>query len=55
MGKHEQARDVLRKLYHDPAHPTEAGPLAELTQIVRQVEADKQEIARFIQMFKKPN
>jgi hypothetical protein len=55
VGKREQAWAVLRKLHYDPSDPTEAGPRAELTQIVRQVEADKSEEAGFIQMFKKPS
>jgi hypothetical protein len=42
------------ELHHDPSEPSEDAARAEFTQIVRQVESDKEENAGFIQMFKKP-
>ncbi len=53
--KREQAWDIIRKLHHDPSDPTEEAARAEFTQIVRQVEFDKEANVSFYQMFKKPS
>jgi hypothetical protein len=51
----EEAWNIIRKLHSDPSDHSEAGARAEFTQIVRQVEADKEENATFYKMFKVPS
>jgi hypothetical protein len=41
-------------MHFDPADPTESAARAELTQIVRQVEHDKEEDTGFLQLFIRP-
>ncbi|KAI1627054.1 general substrate transporter [Exophiala viscosa] len=53
-GQREEAWRVIKKLHYDPADPQDEGARAEFTQIVRQVEFDKEQNTSFIQMFKKP-
>ncbi|KIV85577.1 hypothetical protein PV11_01255 [Exophiala sideris] len=53
-GQREEAWRVIRKLHYDPADAGEEGARAEFTQIVRQVEFDKEQNTSFVQMFKKP-
>jgi hypothetical protein len=53
--RHEEACDVIRKLHSDASEDSEAGARAEFTQIVRQVEADKEENATFYKMLAKPS
>lgn len=53
--KRAEAWEIIRKLHHDPSDPSEAAAHAEFTQIVRQVEFDREENTSFYQMFKKPS
>jgi len=54
-GKREEAWEVLRLLHRDASDPSDSLPRAELTQIVRQVEYEKELGAGFIQMFTIPS
>lgn len=54
-GKLEEAWAVVQKLHKDKDDPNQEMAHAEFTQIVRQVEAEKEENATFITMFKKPS
>ncbi|KAJ9610506.1 hypothetical protein H2200_005283 [Cladophialophora chaetospira] len=54
-GRLEEAWTVTQKLHHDPADPHDESAHAEFTQIVRQVEFDKEMNVTFYQMFKKPS
>ncbi|OQU95925.1 hypothetical protein CLAIMM_02080 [Cladophialophora immunda] len=54
-GKTEQAWDVLKRLHHDPSSPSEADAKAEYTQILRQVEMDKDENPSYWKMLRKPS
>ncbi len=51
----EEAWVVVKRLHHDPADPDDEAARAEFTQIVRQVEFDKEMNVTFYQMFKKPS
>jgi MFS family permease len=53
-GQREQAWTILKRLHHDPRIASEADAEAEFTQIVRQVEADKEDEPTFYKMFTKP-
>ena len=53
--KHAEAWNILRKLHHDASDPAEEAAQAEFNQIVRQVEADKEENPTFLKMLKKPS
>jgi len=54
-GQREQAWMILKRLHHDPRNASEADAEAEFTQIVRQVEVDKEEKPTFYKMFTKPS
>ncbi|RVX72806.1 hypothetical protein B0A52_03159 [Exophiala mesophila] len=54
-GKLEEAWAVVQKLHKDKDDPNQEIAQAEFTQIVRQVEAEKEDQATFITMFKKPS
>ncbi|KIX92910.1 uncharacterized protein Z520_11386 [Fonsecaea multimorphosa CBS 102226] len=54
-GKQEKAYDILKLLHHDPKAPSEADAQAEFTQIIRQVELDKEDQATLVVMFQKPS
>jgi hypothetical protein len=54
MGKREEAWEVIKHLHMSPSDPSDDSARAEFTQIVRQVEHDKEEAAGFIAMFKRP-
>lgn len=45
---------VLQRLHHDPSDPTQQAALAEFTQIVRQVEFDREIPSSFYEIFKRP-
>ena len=53
-GKKEQAWKVLHRLHHNPRDAEDRAAHAEYTQIVLQVEHDKDLKAGFIQMFRRP-
>ncbi|KAJ9614304.1 hypothetical protein H2200_002440 [Cladophialophora chaetospira] len=55
QGKREEAWDVLKRLHHDPANLSESDAGAEFTQIMRQVELDKEDKFTFLKMFQKPS
>ncbi|KIX02609.1 uncharacterized protein Z518_08551 [Rhinocladiella mackenziei CBS 650.93] len=54
-GRTHEAWDVLQRIHHDPNDPEDSAAHAEYTQIVRQVEFDKEQEAGYLQMFKKPS
>lgn len=54
-GEREKALAILKKLHHDPTHTSDADVMAEFTQIVRQVEVEKEDSPSYYQMFKKPS
>ncbi|KEF58321.1 uncharacterized protein A1O9_06247 [Exophiala aquamarina CBS 119918] len=54
-GKKDEAWAILKRLHHDPSNPSEADASAEFTQILRQVEMDKEENPTFWKMFKVPS
>lgn len=54
-GHNEQAWTVLRRLHHDPDDPEDRAAHAEFTQIVLQVEHDKENGGGFIQILKRPS
>lgn len=53
-GKKEQAWRILHRLHHDPHDGEDRAAHAEYTQIVLQVEHDKEAKAGFIQIFRRP-
>ncbi|RDL36075.1 uncharacterized protein BP5553_06687 [Venustampulla echinocandica] len=55
VNKHDEAWPVLQRIHNDPSDPTDAIARAELTQITRQVDFDKEQKAGYIQMFIKPS
>ena len=54
-GRHEEALNVILRLHHDPNDPTESAARAEYTQIVRQVEFDKESKATYWEMLRRPS
>lgn len=54
-GRTTEAWEVLQKIHRDPDDPTDSYAHAEFTQIVRQVEFDKEQKPGYIEMFKKPS
>ena len=54
-GRKEEAWDILKRLHHDPSNPSEADAGAEFTQILRQVEMDREENPTFWKMFEVPS
>ena len=52
--RREEAWIIMKKLHHDPANSSDDDARAEFTQIVRQVDIDKEENPTFYKMFKKP-
>ncbi len=54
-GENEKAWAILQRLHHDPSHASDSDFMAEFTQIVRQVDIDKEENPTFYKMFKKPS
>ena len=52
--RREEALQLLKKLHHDPSDPSENGAVAEFTQIVRQVDLDRETSSSFYQLFKRP-
>ncbi|KAJ9604753.1 hypothetical protein H2200_010867 [Cladophialophora chaetospira] len=54
-GQRERAWLILKRLHHDPRNASEADAKAEFTQIVRQVEVDKEDEPTFYKMFTKPS
>ena len=54
-GKKEQAWKVLHRLHHSTSDAEDRVAHAEYTQIVLQVEHDKETGAGFVQMFRKPS
>lgn len=54
-GKTEEAWKIIKRLHHDPLNPSDADASAEFTQILRQVEMDKEDNPTFWKMFKKPS
>ena len=55
VGRNEEALNVILRLHHDPNDPTESAAHAEYTQIVRQVEFDKEAKATYWEMFRRPS
>jgi hypothetical protein len=55
QNRRDEAWNILKRLHHDPLNPSEADAGAEFTQILRQVEMDKEENPTFWKMFKKPS
>lgn len=43
QGRREEAWNILKRLHHNPSNPSDADAGAEFTQIVRQVELDKED------------
>lgn len=54
-GRRDEAWTILKRLHHDPANPSDADAAAEFSQIVRQVDIDKEEKPTFWKMFRKPS
>ncbi|KAH8696454.1 general substrate transporter [Talaromyces proteolyticus] len=54
-GKTDKAWEVLRKIHHDKNDPEDLAAHAEYTQIMRQLEHDKEEETGYIKMFTKPS
>ncbi len=54
-GKTTEAWEVIRRIHHDPTDPGDTAAHAEYTQIVRQVEFDKEQPGGYIEMFRKPS
>lgn len=55
VGRNAEAWAVIQRIHNDPSDPSNSFALAEFTQIVRQVEHDKEQKAGYIQMFVKPS
>ena len=53
-GQRELAWNILKRLHHDPRNASDTDAEAEFTQIVRQVEVDKEDEPTFYKIFKKP-
>ncbi|PMD47956.1 general substrate transporter [Hyaloscypha variabilis F] len=55
IGQNAEAWAVIQRIHNDPSDPSNSFAHAEFTQIVRQVEHDKEQKAGYIQMFLKPS
>jgi hypothetical protein len=55
IGQNAEAWAVIQRIHNDPSDPSNSFAHAEFTQIVRQVEHDKEQKAGYIQMFVKPS
>ena len=51
--KNEEAWEIIRKLHYDPLDTLEEASRAEFTQIVQQVEAEKENNTTYLMMFTK--
>lgn len=54
-GKLDEAWALIQRIHHDPSDVQEAAAKAEYTQIVKQVEHEKEANVGLIQIFKKPS
>lgn len=54
-GHNDEAWTIIKRLHHSASDPDDAFAHAELTQIVRQVEFDRENNVGYIEMFKKPS
>lgn len=54
-GRLDEAWALLQRIHHDPSDAQEAAAKAEYTQIVKQVEYEKEVNVGLIQIFKKPS
>lgn len=55
VNRNDEAWEIIRKIHHDPSDPDDAGARAEYTQIIKQVEFDKEESGGYIEMFTRPS
>ena len=54
-NKPTEAWKVIRRIHHDPEDASDSAAHAELVQITRQVDFDKEQKAGYIEMFRKPS
>lgn len=55
VNRNDEAWEVIKKIHHDPSDPADAGARAEYTQIIKQVEFDKEIDGSYIAMFTRPS